>query len=153
MTIAARILLACSLAFNVALAGTYAWSFQRGVDEDAIAWATRELDLTSAQQAELAEIHRAVRADLREMIGGLRPALDEAVRSIRTAQPGDRSYAAPLAAVSEAWLGLQVATVGRLLAFRERLEPAQRERFNAGVQNRGYLRRLAGFGPPAAAPE
>lgn len=147
-----RILLACSLAFNAALAGMYAWSLQRGVDRDAIAWAARELELTGAQQSELAEVQRAVRADVRAMLDGLRPAIGEAIARIRAASPGDRSYAPPLRAVSEAGLELQLATVDRLLAFRARLAPAQRARFDARVADHGFLRRLAGLGPPAGAP-
>ncbi len=143
-----RILLACSLVFNAVFAAGYVWSTQRGADRDAIAWATRELDLTPAQQTELAELHRVVRADVRAMIGELKPAIDDAVRLIRAAQPGGAGYEPPLRKIGEAGLALQFAVVERLLGFRERLAPAQRERFNARVADRGFMRRLAGLGAP-----
>ena len=143
-----RILLACSLAFNVVVAAAYVWSLERGTDPDAIAWATRELDLTSAQQSDLADVQRAVRADVRAMIDALKPAIDDTVRLIRAAKPGEAAYEPPLRTIAEAGLELQFATVQRLLAFRERLAPAQRERFNARVADRGFMRRLAGLGPP-----
>jgi len=97
-----RILLACSLAFNVVFAGVYVWSLERGADRDAITWATRQLDLTPAQQTELAELHRAVRADVRAMVGGLRPAIGDAVRLIRAAKPGDTTHEPPLQAIGAA---------------------------------------------------
>lgn len=148
-----RILLACSLAFNVVFAAGYAWFVHQGADREAIAWATHELDLTPAQQSDLAEVQRAVRADVRAMIDGIKPAIDDAVRLLRAAKPGETAYQPPLRTIGEAGLGLQFAIVARLLAFRERLAPAQRERFNARVADRGFMRRLAGLGAPPVVPQ
>lgn len=143
-----KLLLAGSLLLNLAVAAGYA-QFRRSDAPPPEPELIARLQLDTAQQRALQELRQALRARALELRAQSQPTQRELLAELRR-EPADRQRVRALLESHGAARGaLQVEIVMALLDYRARLAAPQRAAFDAALAEPAFLRRMAGFAPPA----
>lgn len=143
-----KLLLAGSLLLNLAVAAGYA-QFRRSDAPPPEPELIARLQLDAAQQRALQELRQALRARALELRAQSQPTQRELLAELRR-EPADRQRVrALLESHGAARSALQVEIVMALLDYRARLAAPQRAAFDAALAEPAFLRRMAGFAPPA----
>ena len=108
----------------------------------------QNLQLSDAQREGLMKVQRDLREEARENMALTRTHHQELVALLRKDQIDLPALEKHLRATTEPQVGMQRDVILRLLAFRDTLNPAQKEIFNEKMERPGFLLHLAGFPGP-----
>lgn len=144
------VLLAASLAMNAAAVAGY-FATRRAPEPPApppVEAVLREIALTDAQLAQLRDLRRALRTELRPVRAELQPKFDAALTGILRASPDDPVIESLLRDTIDGRTKQLAVIAKHLVAFRATLTPAQRPVFDRHVGEWSFIQTLAGLRPP-----
>ena len=145
------IALALSLALNLLLVGGFL--YQRYVVQPRLqsAWAEQALHLDAGRTEELRRLQQWSNSRIRDMLAELAPEIADARRGLREGVADDPALRTTMRRLSDRRLDLQMEALARMIAFRDRLDPEQRQAFNRLAGQPGFVLNLLGLGRGARA--
>ena len=141
------LVLAISLTFNLLLVGGYFYKrfvvYPRAQTE----WAVQALHLNTVQQAELLQINKWAREQIKVAINDVRPDITIAKSVVSNGTVDDVQMETAMRHINERRLKLQMDALRKLSAFRDTLSPEQRQTFARLSGEQGFALRLLGLMP------
>ena len=139
-----RILLLLSLLLNVAVLVGFLYQRYFALPDTRIEVIAERLGLSETEQMALADMRHAVFAEVRN----LRKNSAEPNAALRllvaSRSADDPELASALGRIADERALIQKDAIARLIAFRDKLSPQARQRFNDAIQQKGFMLSLFG---------
>lgn len=149
-----RILLLLSLLLNVAVLAGFLYQRYFALPDARIEVIADRLGLNKAEQNALTEMRHAVFAEVQDLRRNSAEPNAALRRLVANQAANDPELATALARIADERALIQKDAIARLIAFRDKLSPQARQRFNEAIQQKGFMLSLFGvssWGLPQAA--
>lgn len=135
-----------SLCLNLLLLGGFMYQRFMVQPRQLEAWAVQQLHLHEDQREELKLMHDWTRDRIRQALREMQPEIAKVRQGLRGRNANDPGVREAMRKLADRRFDLQMEALERVMAFRDTLEPDQRQKFNQLTERPGFVLRLLGLG-------